>query len=210
MTAPADVTASLQAQFPLITARPSGDHPAVNIPVASAPAILKYLRDEFAYDFLVDVTAIDWTSDVSPRFTVVWHLLSTTHHGYVRVAAACADDVAPTAPSVTALWPAADWHERETFDLMGVRFENHPDLRRILMWDEYPYHPLRKDFPLAGIQTSLPDIEVADETQASVKPAPMMGGPFVASSSGEMNLTDSEPRAKDESWTERREKPASE
>ena len=77
------------------------------------------------------------------------------------------------------------------------------------MWDGYPYHPLRKDFPLAGIEVPLPDIEVADLTGASAKPAPMMGGPFVAST-GEMNLTDAEPRAKDESWTESREKPASE
>ena len=74
------------------------------------------------------------------------------------------------------------------------------------MWDGYPYHPLRKDFPLAGIETALPDIEVAEETQAKVKPAPMAGGPFVASP-GEINLTEAEPRAKDESWSERQEKP---
>ena len=85
---------------------------------------------------------------------------------------------------------------------MGITFTDHPDLRRILMWDGYPYHPLRKDFPLAGIETALPDIEVAEETGAAVLPAPMMGGPFVASS-GEMNLTEAEPRAKDESWNER-------
>ena len=101
----------------------------------------------------------------------------------------------------------ADWHERETWDLLGVRFEGHADLRRILMWDGYPYHPLRKDFPLVGIETELPDIEVAEVTQAKVKAAPMMGGPFVASSSGEINLTEAEPRAKDESWTEKFEKP---
>lgn len=209
MTAPADVTVALQAKFPAATLRPSGDHPALNLPVAETVTALKYLRDEFAYDFLVDVTAIDNGAEASPRFTVVWHVYSTTGHGYVRIAADCASDENPVAPTVSHIWPTANWHERETYDLLGVKFENHPDLRRILMWDGYPYHPLRKDFPLAGIQTPLPDLEVADLTKASVKPAPMMGGPFVASP-GEINLTDAEPRAKDESWTERREKPASE
>jgi NADH-quinone oxidoreductase subunit C len=117
------------------------------------------------------------------------------------------DDADPVAPTVTHLWPAADWHERETWDLMGVTFSDHPDLRRILMWDGYPHHPLRKEFPLAGIETELPDIEVAEETEAKVIAAPMMGGPFVASNKGEMNLTDAEPRAKDESWNEKLPKP---
>jgi len=74
------------------------------------------------------------------------------------------------------------------------------------MWDGYPYFPLRKEFPLAGLETPLPDPEVVAETGAKVISAPMMGGPFVASP-GEINLTEAEPRAKDESWTEKREKP---
>jgi NADH-quinone oxidoreductase subunit C len=205
MTAPADVTAALQAKFPQITSRPSADHPAVNVPAAEAVALLKYLRDEFAYDFLMDVTAIDWAEGTSPRFTVVWHLHSSQHHGYIRVAANCASDTEPAMPTVSHIWPGADWHERETWDLLGVRFEGHPDLRRILMWEGYPYHPLRKEFPLAGIETELPDLEIAEETKAKVKPAPMAGGPFVASP-GEISLAEAEPRAKDESWNERREK----
>jgi NADH-quinone oxidoreductase subunit C len=206
MTAPADVTAALQAKFPdKITPRASLDHPAINIPMGDVVAVLKTLRDEFGYDMLVDVTAIDWAEGASPRFTVVWHLLSTTAHDYLRVAADCASDVEPTAPTVTSLWGGANWHERETWDLLGIKFTDHPDLRRILMWDGYPYHPLRKEFPLAGIETALPDLEVAEETGAKVIAAPMAGGPFVASP-GEMNLTDAEPRAKDESWSEKRPK----
>lgn len=207
MTAPADVTAALQAKFPQITPRPSLDHPAINVSPAEVIAVLKYLRDEFAYDFLMDITAIDWAEGASPRFTVVWHLHSTQSHTYVRVAADCASDTEPSMPTAVGLWPGANWHERETWDLMGVAFKDHPDLRRILMWDEYPYHPLRKDFPLAGIETALPDIEVAEETQAKVIAAPMVGGPFVASSAGEISPSDAEPRAKDESWNELREKP---
>lgn len=207
MTAPADVNAALQAKFPQITPRASADHPAINVPATEVIAVLKYLRDEFAYDFLMDVTAIDWSATTSPRFTVVWHLHSTQSHTYIRIASNCASDTEPEMPTATGLWAGADWHERETWDLLGIRFTGHPNLRRILMWEGYPYHPLRKEFPLAGIETELPDIEVAEETKAKVKPAPMAGGPFVASNAGEISPSDAEPRAKDESWNERREKP---
>lgn len=209
MTAPAaaDVSAALQVQFSSASVRPSSDHPAVNVPMAEAKAALQWLRDAQGYDFLVDVTGIDWAAGASPRFTTVWHLYSTRGHGYIRVAADNTDDEAPSAPSVADLWPAANWHERECWDLLGIRFEGHPDLRRILMWDSYPHHPLRKEFPLAGIESELPDAEVAAETNAKAIAAPMMGGPFVASNKGEMNLTDAEPRAKDESWHEKKPKP---
>lgn len=206
MIAPADALAAVQSQFPNATVRATLDHPSINVPMDEAFAVIRYLRDEAAADFLVDVTAVDWGVEATPRFSVVWHLLSTTAHNYVRVVAACASDTEPSAPSITSLWAGANWHERETFDLMGVRFEGHPDLRRILMWDGYPHHPLRKDFPLAGIDTPLPDLEVAEITHATAAPAPMAGGPFVASV-GEMNLTEAEPRAKDESWNERKVKP---
>lgn len=204
--APAEVVPALQGKFASVTARPSGDHPAVNVPLADAVALLRHLRDERGFDFLVDVTAVDWGVDASPRFSVVWHLFSTRDHGYLRVVAACAGDTDPVAPTVSDLWPAANWHERETYDLLGIRFENHPDLRRILMWEGYPFHPLRKDFPLAGIDTPLPDLEVGAVTNMTAQPVPMVGGPFVASC-GEMNMTEAEPSAKDESWDERKEKP---
>lgn len=206
MSAAADVTTALQAKFPQVTPRASLDCEAINVPAAEAPAILKYLRDEFAFDMLVDLTAIDWSQETSPRFTVVYHLLSTTRHVYLRVAANCMDDAEPSITSAVSLWSGADWHERECYDMFGIKFEGHPDLRRILMWEGYPYHPLRKEFPLAGIETPLPDPEVVAETGAKAIAAPMAGGPFVASP-GEMNLTDAEPRAKDESWNERSEKP---
>ena len=75
-------------------------------------------------------------------------------------------------PTVTGVWRTADWHEREIYDMMGIRFRGHPDLRRILMWEGYPYFPLRKDFPLAGKPSEVPDV-------AFTKPAPLEGGPFV-------------------------------
>lgn len=203
----ADVLAALKARFPQATDRPSVDHPAVNVPLGELVSVLRQLRDDAAFDLLMDVTAIDHGVEASPRFTVVYHLLSTTRAGsYIRVAANCASDTEPVAPSIVSLWAGADWHERECFDLLGIKFEGHPDLRRILMWDGYPYHPLRKDFPLAGIETALPGEDVAAETGTKVIAAPMAGGPFVAST-GEINLTEAEPRAKDESWSDRRAKP---
>lgn len=163
--------------------------------------VLTYLRDSQGYDFLTDLTAIDNGEDASPRFTVVYHLYSTTGRTYLRLAADCTNDSEPSIASVTSLWAGADWLEREVYDMFGITFGGHPDLRRILMWEGYPYHPLRKEFPLAGIETALPDLEVVEATGTKVIAAPMAGGPFVASS-GEINLSDAEPRAKDESWSE--------
>jgi NADH-quinone oxidoreductase subunit C len=202
----AETVAAIKASFPRVTDRPSLDHPAFNAPADDVPEILRALRDGHSFDFLADVTAIDWAQGANPRFTVVYHLFSTVTHEYLRVAADCPPGAEPEVPSVTALWPGANWHEREVYDMFGIRFSGHPDLRRILMWDGYPHFPLRKEFPLAGIEAPLADADVVSETGVSAKPAPMAGGPFVASS-GEMNLTEAEPRAKDESWTERREKP---
>ena len=205
MTATPEVATTLAERFPLVTARPSLDWPAFNVPVADLLKVLRSLRDEFGFDHLADLTAIDWSAEKSPRFTVVWHLFSLKEHTYLRLAADCADDSDPAMPSATSLWPGANWHEREAYDMFGITFTGHPDLRRILMWDGYPYFPLRKDFPLAGRETSLPDSAVAEETGAAVKPAPYMGGPFVAAPGG--TVEEAEPRAKDQSWTERSEKP---
>ena len=130
---------------------------------------------------------------------------SRIHHDYIRVHSKCPSNDEPSMPSLSGIYPAADWHERETFDMFGIKFENHPNLKRILMWDEYPYYPLRKEFPLAGIDTpSRLPMWLKQPMHRSSLP-PMMGGPFVSSGDGPMS--EAEPRAKDESWTEETEKP---
>lgn len=189
----------LLEQFDFLTERASADHVAFNCPSDKLFEFSRFLKEEYEFNILLDVTAIDW--DVAtPRFTGVYHFYSTSKSAYLRIASDCTDNVRPTLPSLTSLYHAADWHERETFDLMGIHYEGHPNLRRILMWDAYPYHPLRKDFPLAGIETPLPSEDVAERTNTKVVPAPMMGGPFVSSGDGKMSQT--EPSALDESWNE--------
>ena len=204
MTTDVEITTAVSQQFPSATPRASLDCPAFNVPAGEVIAVLQHLRDNQAYDFLMDVTAIDWSAEKSPRFTVVWHLYSSTKHTYVRLAADCASDSEPVMPTATGLWAGADWHERETYDMLGIKFTGHPDLRRILMWDAYPYFPLRKDFPLAGLPTELSDADITEETKTGVISAPMAGGPFVATPGEPMS--DAEPRAKDEAWSEQRPK----
>jgi NADH-quinone oxidoreductase subunit C len=199
-----DVLSSFQDRFPGVKPRPSLDLPAFDISADDLLAICRHLRDELKFDLLLDVTAVDW-KDRSPRFSTVYHLFSTTHHNYVRLVVDCPDDENPKVPSLVSLFPTANWHERETFDMFGIRFAEHPDLRRILMWDEYPFFPLRKEFPLAGIETELADAEIGRNTGANLTKAPMSGGPFVAKPRDHSSKR--EPRAKDESWTERNPKP---
>ena len=205
MTTAVDLTTAVSRNFPPATPRASLDCPAFNVPADGLPALLRFLRDTRDYDFLMDVTAIDWSGEKSPRFTVVWHLYSSTNHDYVRIAADCASDTTPVMPSSTGLWAGADWHEREVYDMFGITFPGHPDLRRILMWEGYPYHPLRKEFPLAGLPADFNDPEVTAETGTGLIAAPMAGGPFVATPGEPMS--EAEPRAKDEAWNEHREKP---
>jgi NADH-quinone oxidoreductase subunit C len=205
MTTDVALSTAVSQISPSATPRASLDCPAFNVPAADAIALLQGLRDTQGFDFLMDLTAIDWSAEKSPRFTVVWHLYSSTNHNYVRVAADCVSDADPAMPTAVSLWAGANWHERETFDLMGIRFTDHPDLRRILMWDAYPYFPLRKEFPLAGLPTEMSDADINAEIGVGVIPAPMAGGPFVATPGEPMS--DAEPRAKDEAWNERAPKP---
>lgn len=201
-----DLAATVPSRFPQVGARPSTDCPAYDVPANGIVDFLHFLRAEAGFDLLTDISGIDWGVDQAPRFGVAYHLYSTAEHKLVRVVIPCSASEPPRVPSVVPLWPGADWHEREAYDLFGIRFEGHPDMRRILMWDEYPYFPMRKDFPLAGIETPLPDDEVAKETGAKVLPAPMAGGPFVAPPDRDY-VREREPRARDESWNERTPKP---
>ena len=147
--------------------------------------ITKFCRDELSFDYLIDITSIDNFGD-EPRFEIVYHLYSMPHGVHLRLKLKVPDETGAV-DTVSDIWPTANWHEREAYDMMGIKFNGHPDLRRILMWDGYPYFPLRKDFPLEGLPSEMPDI-------AFTKVTPMEGGPFVTIPST-AGSKDREPRA---------------
>ena len=113
-----------------------------------APEVFRTLRDrpELAFDMLVDVTAVDYLGQ-TPRFAVVYHLNSLALHHRLRVKIRVPEDE-PWVHSLVDLWKSANWLERECWDMFGIRFVGHPDPRRILMYEEFVGHPLRKDYPV--------------------------------------------------------------
>jgi NADH-quinone oxidoreductase subunit C len=120
-------------------------------------AVCTFLRDTLQYSMLETVTAVDWPERV-PRFDVVYHLLSIPNQCFIRlkVRVGIRGEEHPALPSVTTIWPGANWYEREVYDLFGLIFTGHPDLRRILMPNNWTTHPLRKDYPLTGIDLPEP------------------------------------------------------
>ncbi len=123
-----------------------GDVSAV-IEAGALLEVARFLRDggEAGFDMLLDVTAVDYLGR-APRFEVVYHLVATTSGARIRLKVPL-DGAEPALPSLVSVWPGANWLERETFDMYGIRFEAHPDLRRIYLYDEFEGHPLRKDYP---------------------------------------------------------------
>ena len=134
-----------------------------------------HARDALGFDLLLDLCTVDHLG-TDPRWTGVYELAGLGHGAHLRLKAHVSEE-ASEVPTVSSVWRTAEWHEREAYDMMGLRFGGHPDLRRILMWEGYPYFPLRKDFPLAGKPTELPSV-------AFTRPAPLEGGPFVTSPGG--------------------------
>jgi NADH-quinone oxidoreductase subunit C len=118
--------------------------------------ICKFLKEDSELEFLLceDITAVDWAKRKN-RFTVVYHIFSIKNN-FRLVLKSDVDENDCNIDSVSAVWKTSNWQEREVFDMYGIKFNNHPDLRRIYMPEEFEYHPLRKDFPLMGIPGSLP------------------------------------------------------
>lgn len=191
MSLPADLFNQAESRFPgEIQQMPEfrGETTWV-VPVTALHGVLRFLK-EAGFDYLVDITSVDHP-ERQPRFDLVYELFSYRHLCHLRVKTGLEEDA--EAPTVTDLWRTANWHEREIYDMMGIRFAGHPDLRRILMWEGYPYHPLLKEFPLEGKSTEMPDI-------AFTRPAPLEGGPFVTAPAD--NALRREPRARPPEPTE--------
>jgi NADH-quinone oxidoreductase subunit C len=120
-------------------------------------AVCAYLQKDLRYTFLSSVTAVDWPERI-PRYDVVYHLLSIPNQSELRLKVRVGQrrEDHPSAPTVSGVWPGANWYEREVYDLFGITFVGHPDLRRILMPMDWTTHPLRKDYPLSGFDLPEP------------------------------------------------------
>jgi NADH-quinone oxidoreductase subunit C len=125
-------------------------------------AVCSYLQKNLQYTFLSSVTAVDWLERV-PRYDVVYHLLSIPHQAELRLKVHVGEQdggsdssQSSSVPTVVGVWPSANWYEREVYDLFGITFAGHPDLRRILMPMDWTTHPLRKDYPLSGFDLPEP------------------------------------------------------
>ncbi len=147
--------------------------------------VLAKCHKDLGYEMIIDISSIDHFGD-DPRFEIVYELATVDDSKHLRVKAMVGED--ESVPTATDIWPGADWHEREVYDMMGIPFSGHPDMRRILMWEGYPFFPLRKDFPLAGRPTEMPDLPATGV-------APLEGGPFVTCAGGEDTVR-REPRAR--------------
>lgn len=181
-----EAVAKIEEQFTLSGKIEFRGETTLIVPRDQIASIAALAKADLGFDYLVDISSVDNMGE-EPRFEVVYELYSLNHGTYLRLKLTVSEDDLQV-PTVSTVWPTADWHEREIFDMMGIRFAGHPDLRRILMWDGYPYHPLRKDFPLGGKPSDVPEV-------AFTNAAPLEGGPFVTVPST-ATAKDREPRAR--------------
>ena len=168
----------IKAKFGDLISEPAEFRGEITVKLADAEqitAVCEFAKQTLGFNYLVDISSVDNYGD-DPRWTIVYHLRDIVNVVEIRIKIDVSEEKSEL-PSVLSVWRTANWHEREIYDMMGIRFSGHPDLRRILMWEGYPYFPLRKDFPLAGKPSELPGV-------AFTKPAPLEGGPFVTVAGG--------------------------
>ena len=188
-TSALELAQRVKGQWGGLVSEPSAFRGEVSLQLTDCERIAEvcaYSKASLGFDYLVDISSVDNYGE-DPRFAVVYELYGYDHRCHLRLKTFVSEEKGEL-PTVTTVWRTADWHEREIFDMMGIRFRGHPDLRRILMWEGYPYFPLRKDFPLAGKASEMPDV-------AFSRRAPQEGGPFVTLAGGKDTLA-REPRAR--------------
>jgi NADH-quinone oxidoreductase subunit C len=186
---PLELAQQLKARFGDVLSDPAEFRGEITLKLTDAERIAEvcgFAKKELGCDLLLDITSMDNYGE-DPRWTVVYHLYGIAHRCHLRLKTQVSEALSEL-PTVTGVWAGADWHEREVYDMMGLRFRGHPDLRRILMWEGYPYFPLRKDFPLAGKPSEVPDV-------AFSQTAPLEGGPFVTLPGGR-DTVEREPRVR--------------
>ncbi len=175
------------ARYPQITRKEFRGDTTLTIPADILPEAMRYAKESCGFDMLLCVSSVDNLGQ-EPRYEVNYTITQaeTGANMLVRVPVS---ETNLAVPSLVPVWRSANWLEREQYDLMGIEFVGHPDLRRIMMWDGYPYHPLRKDFPVAGKETELPGVAFTEK-------APTAGGPFTTRP-GVMTAGEREPRSRD-------------
>ena len=187
MTTAADFAQQIEDKFGKLISEPVEFRGELTLNLADANKIVEvceFVERELGFDYLIDISTLDHYGD-DPRFSVVYELYGIEHRQHLRLTIPVSEEQGEV-PSVCKVWRTAEWHEREAYDMMGVKFADHPNLKRILMWEGYPYFPLRKDFPLEGKPTEVPGV-------AFTNIAPMAGGPFVTVAGGK-DSTAREPR----------------
>ena len=189
MSSPLELAQQIKAKFGDLISEPAEFRGEITLKVLDAERIAEvcaFAKKDLGFDYLVDISSVDnYGSD--PRWTIVYELYGYGHRCHLRLKSDVSEEKSEL-PTITSVWRTSNWHEREIYDMMGIRFRGHPDLRRILMWEGYPYFPLRKDFPLAGKSSEMPDV-------AFTKPAPLEGGPFVTIAGGKDRMA-REPRVR--------------
>lgn len=151
-----EVVEALRERFPEAVSEPvlyAGEH-TVYVRREAIVDVCRYLKDERGFNYLADMGSIDRFTEEG-RFEIYYGLVSIPNRQRIRLKVRVDEDDA-VIPTITGVYRAANWHEREAWDMMGVRFEGHPDLRRMFMPEDFAYHPARKDFPTLGIPGSLP------------------------------------------------------
>ena len=140
---------NLQYREVIIDSHNFRDEQTISVKKEAIIELCKFLRDdpELDFNFLMDLTAVDYLNRKDNRFEVVYHFYSLKHNGRLRVKIPVSEDDC-TIDSVLSLWKTANWYEREVWDLYGIKFKGHPDMRRILLYEEFKGHPLRKDYPI--------------------------------------------------------------
>ncbi len=175
----------LCTKFPSISRNEFRGDITLTIPADDLLAAMTYAKEACGFDMLICVSSVDNLGQ-EPRYEVNYTITQAETGANLLVRCPVSESTAAV-PSMVPVWRSANWLEREQYDLMGIDFIGHPDMRRIMMWEGYPYHPLRKDFPVMGKPTELPGV-------AFTEVAPTAGGPFITRP-GVLTAGEREPRA---------------
>lgn len=175
----------LCARFPQVTRKEFRGDITLTVAPEDLLAVMRHAKEACGFDMLICVSSVDNLGQ-EPRFEVNYTITQAETGANLLVRTPVSESDLHV-PSLVPVWRSANWLEREQYDLMGIDFTGHPDLRRIMMWEGYPYHPLRKDFPVAGKPTELPGVAFTEK-------APTMGAPFITTP-GVKTAGEREPRS---------------